>query len=118
MSCDLKNSKVVLVVAHTGNQPIEYAIPKKFLEEQGIQVITASNRMGMALAKDGSSTPVDITIDKLHLPDYAGIFFIGGPGAQEHLDNGQSYKLLHEAKRLNIPYGAICWSTRILAKAG
>ncbi len=117
MPCNLKNKKVLLVVASTDYQPVEYSVPKKMLEDEGIVVITASDKPGAAIANDGSSTNIDITLDKINITNYAGIFFIGGPGAETHLDNGISYHLLSEARKHLIPYGAICWSVRILAKA-
>ncbi len=117
MPCNLKNKKVLLVVASVDYQPIEYGTPKKMLENAGITVITASDKPGAALAKDGSSTGVDITLNDINITNYDGIFFIGGPGAESHLDTSVSYHLLSEARKHNIPYGAICWSVRILAKA-
>lgn len=110
--------KIVLVIAFNGYQQVEYGIPKKLLLAAGFDVITASNKSGAAVAKDGSSTVVDITIDAINPADYAGIFFIGGPGALESLDNNKSYELLRKAKLLHITLGAICISTRILAKSG
>ncbi len=110
--------KVIFVVASNGYQQVEYNVPKKILEDAGIAVITASNVNGGAIAKDKSTTNVDVTLDAVDLKNYDGIFFIGGPGALEHLDNSNSVYLLCEAKKLGIPYGAICVSVRILAKAG
>ena len=52
------------------------------------------------------------------LSNYDGIFFIGGPGALEHLDNEKSYRLIKDAAQARMPFGAICVSTRILAKTG
>ncbi len=112
----LKGKKVVFIVANDGYQPIEYSVPKRILEEKGITVITASDRPGGAIASDNSTTPVDITIEELKPENYDGIFFIGGPGAMEHLDNSISYAIANKAMNLGIPYGAICISTRILAK--
>jgi protease I len=114
----MAHHKVVLVVAHQGYQPIEYSIPKKTLTQAGFTVITASNKAGTAMAKDGSTTPVDILIDNVNPATYAGIFFIGGPGAMESLDNPISYTLIAQAARLGKPLGAICVSSRILAHAG
>jgi protease I len=113
----LKGKKVVFVVASDGYQSIEYSIPKAILEHYGIRVLTASDKAGGAIAHDGSTTPVDVTIEELSVTDYDGIFFIGGPGAMNHLDNATSYHIAAEAKKHNIPYGAICISVRILAKA-
>lgn len=114
----MAHHKVVLVVAHQGYQPVEYSIPKKTLTQAGFTVVTASNKAGTAMAKDGSTTPVDILIDNVNPATYAGIFFIGGPGAMEALDNQISHSLITQAARLEKPLGAICVSPRILARAG
>lgn len=113
----LVGKKVVLIIASTGYQPLEYEIPKKILTANGITVITASDKKGGAVASNRSTTTVDITIDTLNVTDYDGIFFIGGPGALPCLDNSHSYHIISQAMKLGIPYGAICISPRILAKA-
>lgn len=111
-------AKVLLIIANEGYQHIEYGIPKKILTEAGIKVETASDKAVPAIAKDGSTTTVDVTLDKVDPDLYDGIFFIGGPGALEHLDNEWSYRIIRHAAQNDIPLGAICISTRILAKAG
>jgi protease I len=110
--------KVLLVVAPEGYQQVEYNEPKKMLEAEGIHVVTASTITGAAIAKDGSTTPVDVLLSKVNVNDYAGIFFIGGPGALEGLDNEMSYHVIKQAAEADIPLGAICVSPRILAKTG
>lgn len=110
--------KIALVIAHEGYQQVEYNETKKVLEKAGFSVTTVSNKTGTAQAKDNSTIHVDKTIADLNVKDYAGIFFIGGPGALEHLDNQASYQLLQAARAAHIPIGAICISTRILAKSG
>jgi protease I len=114
----MNKARVLFIVAYEGYQPIEYGEPKKLLEKAGFSVITASTRHGSALAKDGSTTPVDVILEKVNVDDYAGIFFIGGPGAMDHLDNATSYHIIQKAAQKKIPLGAICVSPRILAKAG
>ena len=109
--------KVALVIAHEGYQQVEYGEPKKILENAGFTVITVSDQAGTAKAKDNSTTQADATIADINVKEYAGIFFIGGPGALEHLDNQASYQLLQAARANHIPIGAICISTRILAYA-
>jgi len=110
--------KILLVIAHEGYQPVEYGTPKQLFEDAGFEVITASDKPGIATAKDGSTTLVDLTLEEVDPQFYDGIFFIGGPGAMEHLDNADSYELLKLAEVNKIPFGAICISVRILAKAG
>lgn len=111
------DKKVLLIIASKGFQPIEYGTPKSILENAGVTVVTASDG-GAAVAADSSTAPVDLLIKDINVDDYDGIFLIGGPGALEHLDNKEVYKVVREADEKKMPYGAICISPRILAKAG
>ena len=109
---------ILLIVAHENYQPIEYQDPKRVLEENGYTVVTASNKSGTATAKDESTTTVDLTLEEIEPSDYAGIFFVGGPGAMDHVDGELAYYIAQRAQALRIPHGAICIATRILAAAG
>ncbi len=114
----MEQKKVLIVVASKGYQPREYSTPKNILQDYGYTVQTASDQAGMAVAKDGSQTPVDVLLEDVNVGDYEAIFFIGGPGAMDHLDNEKSYRILRDIKQSGKPFGAICVATRILAKAG
>jgi len=114
----MSNGKILFIVAHEGYNPTEYGVPKKILENAGYQVVTASDKEGTATASDGSVTSIDVLLHKAQAPHYEGIFFIGGPGALTHLDNETSYSLIKIADHFKKLIGAICISTRILAKAG
>lgn len=114
----MATNNVLFVIASIDYQPVEYAVPKKLLEQAGFVVTTAADQGGTATAKDGSTTPVDLLINDVDVTHYDGIFFIGGPGALDHLDNEASYKILTAAALAHKPFGAICVATRILAKAG
>lgn len=111
-------NKVVLVIAAEGYQSIEYSVPKSILENSGITVITASDRPGIATAQDGTTTQIDTTLNDLSIDDFDALFFIGGPGSLEHLDNETSHALLTLIAKKRKPFGAICASTRILANSG
>lgn len=108
---------VVLVIAHEGYQPIEYGVTREVLINKGIQVITASDEAGTAIAKDSSSTHVDVTIDKINPEKIDGLFLIGGSGALTYLNTEPVHTLLQEMMALEKPYGSICISSRILAQA-
>lgn len=110
--------KVVFVVASEGYQPIEYSVPKKLLEQAGITVLTASNKLAPAIAKDGSTTVVDYLIKDIPIDTIDGVFIVGGPGAMEHLNNNSMYQVLKQAISQNKKIGAICISSRILAQSG
>lgn len=110
--------KVLLIIAHNGFQPIEYGVAKNVLQAVGIQVMTASNLPGPAISSANEQVLVDIVLDDVKVADYNGIFFIGGPGALENLDNEKSYRVIREAAGSGKIWGAICISPRILATAG
>lgn len=114
----MTNGKLLFIIAHEGFQHKEYGEPKKMLEEAGFPVVTASDGESPATGDDNSEVTVDILLDKVNPHRYHGIFFIGGPGSLDHLDNPTSYRIAQEAAKANLPLGAICAATRILAKAG
>lgn len=113
----MAHRKVLLVIAYEGYQPLEYTIPKKTLEKAGFAVITASNKLGIATAKDKTTTKVDITTEQAIAADYEAIILVGGPGTLDNLDNQVTYQLITEARDLEKIVAAICIATRILARA-
>ena len=106
-----------MIIAFEGYQQVEYLIPKKTFEHAGFKVITASNKPGMATAKDKSQTKVDSSIEDAVAADYVAVVVVGGPGAMDNLDNQITYQLLTQAFDLQILIGAICIAPRILAHA-
>ncbi len=113
-----QTKKILLVVASEDFQPLEYQIPKNILTKAGVEVVTASDADGTAISATGDRAEVDVVLEDVKVADYDGIFFIGGPGALEHLDNEKSYKIIREAATGGKPFGAICISPRILTAAG
>jgi protease I len=110
---------IVLLIAHNGFQAKEYSGTKAALSQlKSVHVLTASDKAGKATAHDASTVPVDLTIDKIDPTKIDGLFLIGGPDALTWLDTPQVHALLQKMKELHKPYGSICISSRILAKAG
>lgn len=109
--------RVLLIIAHDGYQQTEYSVTKTQLLQAGIATETASNKLGAAVAHDGSTTSVETTLPEVIVGQYDAIIFIGGPGTMEHLDNQASYDIATQAIQDNIPLAAICIAPRILAKA-
>lgn len=118
MGLKMISQTVLFVIASQGYQVLEYTVPKKILENAGITVVTVSDKAGLAVANDKSTTSVDLVINNIVIDQYAGIIFIGGPGALDHLDNKISYTLLKQANDKKLLIGAICVSPRILAHSG
>ena len=110
--------KALIVIAFRDFQDMEYAIPKKILEEAGIKTKTISNKQGMAIGVFGGTVKIDQTISEIDVSDYSSLIFIGGGGCLSNLDNDDSYRIIKEASSQNIILGSICIAPIILAKAG
>ncbi len=116
----IRNHKrqIVLIVASKDYQPVEYKDTKRVLNQAGFNVITVSPKSGYAYATDGTRTLVDKVLNKFDYKKYDGIFIIGGPGAHAELDTQLIYSTMRNAYSSGKAIGAICYSPRILAKAG
>lgn len=109
---------IALVIAHTGFQPVEYAVTKKILAAEGYSVLTVSNKPGTATSSIAAiTTKVDVPLNKLKLDTIDGLFLIGGPGCLENLDIPEVHELLRRFHETEKPLGAICIAPRILAHA-
>lgn len=109
--------KILFVVAGEGFQNQEYFDSAEVLIDAGFDIVTASDRLGLAISQNGIQVAVDMVLEKVNPIEFDGIFFIGGPGALEHLDTQESNRIVNEMMILQRPYGAICIAPRILAKA-
>jgi len=114
----IENKKIVMVIAFQDFRDEEYFVSKEILEEAGVKVKTASNKIGLALGADGGEVETDLLISEIDMADFDGVVFIGGPGCLENLDNENSYKVVKEAVSQNKVLASICVSPVILAKAG
>lgn len=114
----LVNKKVAMVPAFRYFQDEEYFIPKKILEDAGVLVLTASNKIGLAVGVFGGEASVDFLVENLNPADFDAVIFIGGGGCLEYLDNEKSYKVIRETVSQNKILAAICISPVVLAKAG
>jgi protease I len=115
---EVKGKKAVMIIAFREFRDVEYFVPKEILEKAGIEVKTASNKMGTAIGADGGDTNVDLLVSQINVSDFDAIIFVGGPGCLDALDNEDSYKVAKEAVSQNKVLAAICISPVILAKAG
>ncbi|MCX6781866.1 MAG: DJ-1/PfpI family protein [Candidatus Magasanikbacteria bacterium] len=111
--------QILFIIAHEGFQPIEYYAAKAVLETGEQKILTASDGEGEASpAYDGAPAKIDASVTDAKAVDYDGVFVVGGPGAIDHLDNENVYRLVREAAENGLLYGAICIATRILSHAG
>lgn len=115
----MHKKKVLLLVAQEGFQSKEYFDTRKTLEQAGIEVVTAAPSHTTAVSHINEEVMPDLDLKSVRIPDYNGIFAVGGSGALKHLDNEETVRIFKEvAQSKGYPYGAICISPRILARAG
>jgi protease I len=109
--------RAVMIIAFEGFRDEEYDEPKKTLEKAGIEVTTASTKVGIAKGKLGMSIPVDIALNDVNVKDYDAVLFIGGPGSYEYFNNPLALNIAREAHKLGKVLGGICAASAILAHA-
>lgn len=110
--------KAVFIVASEDFRDEEYATPRKILEEAGVEIAAASDRLGEAEGAGGLKAEIDLLVAEVRPKNFDAIIFVGGPGALKHLDNEISYRLIREVNEQNKILAAICIAPVILAKAG
>ncbi len=110
--------KILMIIAWRGFRDEEYFNPKAVFEKNNFQVVTASNKAGIAIGAKGGKAKVDISLDKIDLDNYGAIVFSGGPRALDYLDNKEVYKIIQDTVNRKKILGAICISPVILAKSG
>ncbi|MBU0671510.1 MAG: DJ-1/PfpI family protein [Candidatus Margulisbacteria bacterium] len=107
-----------MIIAFNGFRDEEYAEPKAVFEQAGIEVITASTRVGTAKGKFGLPVQVDIALEDLKVTDYQAVVFVGGPGSYDYFDDPAAQGIANETVKANKILAAICASVSILANAG
>lgn len=112
------SKKVAMIVAFRDFKDEEYFPPKEVLERAGAEVVTCSDKKGMAIGASGGEVQVNVLLESLDVSYFDAVVFVGGPGALEHLDNEESYKIARETVERDKVLAAICISPTILAKAG
>ena len=115
---NLSNIKIAIIVAYKDFRDEEYFVPRGIFDEAGATVMVVSDEIGTAQGADGGDINVDIDLKDLDVSGFDAIVFIGGPGALNHLDNEDSYKIAKDVIAQNKILAAICVSPAILAKAG
>lgn len=115
---DLSGKKIAMIIAFKDFKDEEYLIPRGILEEAGAEIKVVSDELGNASGVDGEEAKVDIKLHDLDVSEFDAVVFVGGPGALDHLDNQDSYRIAEDAVSQNKILAAICISPVILAKAG
>jgi protease I len=110
--------RVVFVTAPEIFRDEEYCEPKKVLENAGIEVVTASVKLGELIGKLGYKAVSSILIENIKESKFDAIIFVGGGGASVYFENLAALKLANDFYNANKIVGAICIAGVILANSG
>jgi len=110
--------KALMIVAKENYHDVEYGVPKKILEEGGVEITTASSKVGTCKGKLGGITEATVSISEVNVSDYDAIIFVGGAGARDYQHDVQAHLTAQEAINREKILAAICIAPTILAYAG
>jgi len=117
---DLSNKTILMVIAPSDFRDEELFVPKEFFEENGAEVVIASDRKGTARGMLGRTAPVDLSVSNVVISDYDAVVFVGGTGVESHklYENEAYLKLATDASSSGKVIGAICLGPMVPAAAG
>ncbi|MFC1721809.1 DJ-1/PfpI family protein [Patescibacteria group bacterium] len=111
-------SKVLLVVAQDQYKDKEYLDTKAVLEDNEVEVRTASKTKDKAKGVDGGEVDPDFALADVALDEYDAVVFIGGAGSRQYFDDAEALNLVKKAYQDGKIVAAICIAPTILANAG
>lgn len=114
----LSGKKILLVVAPTNFQDVEYKTCRDTFVKDGAEVAVASVTLDPARGMSGAVVQPDETLRSVDPGPFDAVVFIGGPGATALWDNGDARRVVHDAMEEGKVLGAICLAPVILARAG
>lgn len=113
-----RKKRIAMVIAFRSFRDEEYFIPRDFFEKEGMEVITVSDKLGIAVGGNGGDVEVNILLNELDVNQFDAVVFVGGPGAYRYIEDEEAHKIVREIVESGKLLGAICIAPLILAKAG
>ena len=89
----------------------EYLVPKAFFEQAGIEVHTASTSL-VSNGRFGFIVHNQLLVQYINPTQFDGIYFVGGAGSSEYLNNETAKGIFQAFLDLNKPIAAICAAPR------
>jgi protease I len=110
--------KVVFVTAPNIFRDEEYYKPKQVLENNSVEVITASTKIGELIGKFGFQANSTFLLEDINPNNFDAIVYVGGAGANIFFNNKTALNLAREFFKLNKTVASICIAGVILANSG
>jgi len=104
---------ILIVLAPNNFRDEEYAVPRKVWEEKGIIVSTTSSSP-VSVGRFGMTVKNDFTLEKAHAEDFDAVFWVGGGGCLDYLENKIAKSLAESFVKQGRVVGAICAAPRLL----
>lgn len=96
-----------------------YTVPRRILEEEGIECFTAAKIHGRCYGMHGEIVDSDFSFDEVVPGDFDGIIIGGGIGCQDELwRNEKLIDITNQIARAGKIAAAICLGPVVLAEAG
>lgn len=114
----LAGKKILMVIARKNFRDEEYFIPREIFQQAGLEVTTASSKVGATLGVLGGEAEATLSIKEIQVADFDAVVFVGGDGAQEYFQSEEAHRLAREFQSNSKIVGAICIAPVILSEAG
>ncbi len=109
---------IVLVVPPENFQDQELQLVQQTLTNAGVQTRIASTRLGPIHGVLGQTAYATLLLDRVKADDVRGLIFIGGPGAEQLMDNKTVQTVAREVAGQRKVLGGISTGVMILGQAG
>ena len=110
--------KAVMIIAHKVFRDEELLVPKKILEDKGIEVKVASTSLSEARGKLGAVILPDMLISDINVNDFDAFISVGGKGSLQYWNDPLAHKIFKDAFSSGKLVAGICSGAVTLAKAG
>lgn len=105
------DKSIVMVLASEKFRDIEYIVPRAFFEKAGIKIATASTT-NRSIGRFGFEVKNDLLIEEIDVNKFDGIYFVGGGGSTQYLNDAKAKAISISFLELNKPIAAICAAPR------
>lgn len=110
--------KTILVVLAAQNfRDAEFLVPRDFWLQKGFSVLTTSSTE-RAVGRFGYEVAIDISLDTATSVDSDAVFFVGGSGCFDFVNDVRARSLAEKHRENNKILAAICAAPRLLLSWG
>lgn len=111
--------KILFAIAQDRFMDQEYVVPKKALEEKGIECIPVSTKKGTCYGMHGEIVESELSFEEVNPSEYDGIVIAGGIGCQDELWRNETLiDIVNKLGNSGKLTAAICLAPVIIAEAG